>query len=498
MAQTAKKRLKFDGMRGLLIVLLAGIAAYGQDQETILRTWVGYTTQLQSLPLSEEQKKEATRLGQEAQKLGFSGQFGAALKKFYEGTAVMQGVEWTPNVEVAASLECKLDHALVRAGQEVKLGCRQLYVSEREKDAKLVARIVLRGSDTTELKAKVPMTGDTWKAVALTIPEGKSGNYTVEALLSPEGEESPAKARAAYVKANPVVIGTLAAEAAKLKARIEEIRIKERPVDPTAEYALELFAKADRGEVNPQRQDWTKTFATAAAVLEADNYFAGKTGDFHRAYRSEVDQTLQPYRMFVPASYTGEKAAPLVVALHGMGGDENSMFDAYPNGALKKEAERLGFLMVAPKGRGPASMYRGDAEKDVMDVLEQVMRDYQVDKDRVYLMGHSMGGYGTWSIAANFPDRWAALGPIAGGGNPGSMEKIKHLPHFVVHGDNDKTVPVAQSRGMVEAGKKLGMNIVYVEVPGGNHTAIAAPNFGAMFDFFAKQSRGGTAAGGTK
>lgn len=488
-------------MRLFLTVFLFALALGAQDQETILRTWVGYNTQLQSLPLSEEQKKEAARLGQEAQKLGFSGQFGAALQKFYQGTAVMQGIEWTPSVEVAASLECKLDHALVSAGQEVKLGCRSLYVSDREKDAKLVARIVLRsGAETAELKATVPMTPDTWKAVPLVIPAGKApGSYTVEAMLAPEGEEAPAKARAAYVKANPVVVGSVAAEAAKLKARIAEAKLKERAIEPEAEYALELFEKADRGEVNPQRQDWPKLFAQANAMLERDGFFSGKTGDFARAYRSPVDQTLQPYRMFVPTSYTSEKPAPLVVALHGMGGDENSMFDAYPNGALKKEAERLGFLMVAPKGRGPASMYRGDAERDVMDVLAVVMREYQVDKDRIYLMGHSMGGYGTWSIAANFPDRFAALGPIAGGGNPTSMEKIKHIPHFVVHGDNDKTVPVTQSRGMVEAGKKLGMNIVYVEVPGGNHTAIAAPNFPAMFDFFAKQARGQSAsAGGAK
>ena len=477
-------------MRIFLVIGLTVAALAGQDQETILRTWVGYNTQLQSLPLTEEQKKEATRLGQEAQKLGFSGQFGEALKKFYQGTAVMQGIEWTPEVEVAAGLDCKLDHAVVQPGQEVKLGCRRLYVSEREKDAKLVARITLRsGEEATELKTGVAMSPETWSAVALRIPEGKSGNYTVEAQLGPAEGAAPAKARSAYVKANPVLIGRIAAEAAKLEARMKEMRLKEKMIDPTAEYALELFRKADRGEVNPQRTDWTKTFATAAALLESDDYFQGKTGDFHRAYRSAVDQTLQPYRMFVPASYTGEKAMPLVVALHGMGGDENSMFDVYPNNALKREAERHGMLMVAPKGRGPASMYRGEAEKDVLDVLESVMSEYRVDADRVYLMGHSMGGFGTWSIAANYPDKFAALGPIAGGGSPATMEKIKHVPQFVVHGDNDKTVPVTQSRAMVEAAKKLGTKVVYVEVPGGNHTAIAAPNFGPMFDFFAEQKR---------
>jgi predicted peptidase len=99
-------------------------------------------------------------------------------------------------------------------------------------------------------------------------------------------------------------------------------------------------------------------------------------------------------------------------------------------------------------------------------------------------MGHSMGAYGAWSIAMNHPERFAALGPIAGGGNPAGLEKIKAIPHYIVHGDNDKTVPVAQSRMMVEAAKKLGTPHVYVEVPNGSHTDIAVPHFAPMLDYF--------------
>lgn len=84
-------------------------------------------------------------------------------------------------------------------------------------------------------------------------------------------------------------------------------------------------------------------------------------------------------------------------------------------------------------------------------MLAEVRRDYNVDGKRMYLMGHSMGGYGTWSIAMNHPGLFAALGPIAGGGNPGGVEKIKHIPHFVVHGDKDPTVAVTQSRTMVDS-----------------------------------------------
>jgi predicted peptidase len=219
-------------------------------------------------------------------------------------------------------------------------------------------------------------------------------------------------------------------------------------------------------------------------LLDTKNPFAGVKGDLRKAYRSPVDQTLQPYRLFVPSTYDGEKPAGLVVALHGMGGDENSIFDQYAAGRMKAEAEKRGLFVVCPKGRGPASMYRGTAEQDVLDVLAEVRRDYQIDPKRIYLMGHSMGAYGAWSIAMNHPGLFAALGPISGGGNPAGLEKIKTIPHYIVHGASDKTVPVAQSRMMVEAAKKLGTPHVYVEVPNGSHTDIAVPNFAPMLDYF--------------
>jgi predicted peptidase len=121
----------------------------------------------------------------------------------------------------------------------------------------------------------------------------------------------------------------------------------------------------------------------------------------------------------------------------------------------------------------------------------RVLEDGRVDLEYYdfSLMGHSMGGYGTWSIAMNHPDIFAALGPISGGGSPAGMAKIRHIPAYVVHGGDDRTVSVTQSRNMVEAGKKAGADIVYVEVPGGSHVGVAAPAFAAMPDFFARQQK---------
>src|SRR6185436_4925890 len=170
--------------------------------------------------------------------------------------------------------------------------------------------------------------------------------------------------------------------------------------------------------------------ANASSILDqltrGENPLRSKRGDFRWAYRSAVDNTLQPYRIYVPSTFDPEKPYPLVVVLHGMNGDENSMFTGYSDGLIKQEAETRGYVLVCPKGRAPTSMYRGDAERDVMDVLAAMKRDYRIDPDRVYLMGHSMGGYGTWSVAISHPDVFTALAPISGGGQAEGLSKIRH------------------------------------------------------------------------
>jgi predicted peptidase len=129
------------------------------------------------------------------------------------------------------------------------------------------------------------------------------------------------------------------------------------------------------------------------------------------------------------------------------------------------------------------------SEADVLAVIAEVRRAYAVDSAQVFLLGHSMGAIGTWHLAQKFPERWAALAPIAGLGDPSSVERFRHIPQIVVHGDADATVNVAGSRAMVARAKALGATVEYIEVPGGSHTNIAVPNLARIFAFFAEQGR---------
>ena len=459
--------------RALILLLLTFGVLLAQDAELVLRTTVGYSTMLASRQMTDEVKAEAQKLGQAARVAAANGRYGEAMQSYAQGTALMLGQEWTPAVEFTAGLRAKADHAVVAPGTLIRITLETMFKATRPLAEKVAVTLTLRrpnemagppiAAATLVGPDRLPLT------IEGMIPKDAAGDYLVDARLSLSEKSLPGRTI-------PVHIEDLAAEVAALRKR--------NPVDPTPAYALELFDRADRGEISPFRIDFKKEFARAHTLLDTKNPFAGVKGDLRKAYRSPVDQTLQPYRLFVPSTYDGEKPAGLVVALHGMGGDENSIFDQYAAGRMKAEAEKRGLFVVCPKGRGPASMYRGAAEQDVLDVLAEVRREYQIDPKRIYLMGHSMGAYGAWSIAMNHPGLFAALGPIAGGGNPAGLEKIKTIPHYIVHGASDKTVPVAQSRMMVEAAKKLGTPHVYVEVPNGSHTDIAVPNFAPMLDYF--------------
>src|SRR5919204_5602923 len=107
-----------------------------------------------------------------------------------------------------------------------------------------------------------------------------------------------------------------------------------------------------------------------------------------------------------------------------------------------------------------------------------------IDENRIYLMGHSMEAIGTWKIAPKYPDIWAAIAPISGTGAPATLERIRTVPEVVVHGDNDPTVSVNGSRTMVANVKELGTEHRYIEVPGGLHSDVVAPNLAAILDFF--------------
>jgi predicted peptidase len=98
-----------------------------------------------------------------------------------------------------------------------------------------------------------------------------------------------------------------------------------------------------------------------------------------------------------------------------------------------------------------------------------MVKKYKVDKDRIYVSGLSMGGFGTWSLAAYTPDRFAAIAPICGGGEPFRTRRLTGLPVWVFHGAKDKAVPLERSQEMVDALKKRGGSVKLTIYPEAGH-----------------------------
>ena len=205
------------------------------------------------------------------------------------------------------------------------------------------------------------------------------------------------------------------------------------------------------------------------AARENDGYITDRRVQ-HRAYMMQETGETIPYALFVPPTYDGNQPYPLMVSLHGAGRQYDWLMGY--EGVLDR-GERDGYIIVTPLGytRRGGYGYRGNdpqdqlAEKDVMNVVGLVRDEFNIDDNRIYLWGHSMGGAGTYYIASRYPDVWAGLAAAAGGSMSADYvdeDAIRHIPFLVLHGSADRTVPVSRSRRSVARMKELGMEHHYV------------------------------------
>ncbi|MFZ4627979.1 MAG: alpha/beta fold hydrolase [Blastocatellia bacterium] len=499
-------RLRVAGLAlgGMLLAAVLAHSVPGQDAGMVLRMSVAYRTLKNSRPLKPEVRPLIEQLENRSREAAAERRFGEAVKHLAHGMALMEGQTWTPARALGAALTVRASRVIVEPGDIVELSVSLLFPPDDPIPAPLPGLLAIgeerggpyRTVEEISQRRDGPDFFSKNQALRATIPTLPDGVYLLVLNYYPEGETS-------IFKPIPIRVAKgLRQRAEVAKSRLQAVEAKLSPAGrsilPTIEYAVSMIEQLDAGGLSVERADPAGAIARAEEMLAEltanRDPLAKRSGDLHLAYRSEVDQSLQPYRLYIPTTYprSTDRQWPLVVALHGMGSDENTFFDGYQKGEIKRVAEARGFFVVSPKGRGPTSMYLGSAERDVLDVIEEVERRYAIDGRRIYLMGHSMGGYGTWSIAANHPQRFAALAPIAGGGSlfvSGKLRGLIGVPWYVVHGVDDATVSVEESRKMVEAGRKLGIEIQFEEVVGGDHFNVVVPALPRIFDWFAKQAR---------
>jgi predicted peptidase len=197
------------------------------------------------------------------------------------------------------------------------------------------------------------------------------------------------------------------------------------------------------------------------------------TGFLHRVHM-DPDGKEAKYVLFVPQGYRGEKKYPLILFLHGAGEtgtDGKKQAGTGLGPAIRKNAKTFPFITIFPQSQKRTWQADSPDAERALAILADVEKEYKVDTRRIYLTGLSMGGFGTWSLATKYPDRWAAIVPVCGGGDFRRAEKIKDIPCWCFHGEADPVVPVERSRVMIDAIKKAGGSPKYTEYLGVKHNS---------------------------
>lgn len=188
----------------------------------------------------------------------------------------------------------------------------------------------------------------------------------------------------------------------------------------------------------------------ATLSLAADDKAAAGKQQAQKLERT-IKVTLD-YLLYLPPDYAEKPSWPLLLFLHGAGerGDNLELVKMHGPPKLIAAGKAFPLIVVSPqcpKGRRWEPL-------ELSALLDEIAEKYKVDKDRICVTGLSMGGFGTWSLAGHSPDRFAALAPVCGGGDPQFARGIAHIPAWVFHGAEDPVVPLSRSQTMVEALRK--------------------------------------------
>ena len=491
-------------------VVLAPSLASAQAQTSLASLRVGYNTRKATVKPQGELKAQIDAVDRELAEATRLGRTGDVRRLLAKGTALLAGRSWTPDLEFATSVVIRTDAVVADSARPWPVRLEQIYAPAVALEHPLTAHVLLRqrptvGAGGIAQPGEVVKDLGTFEGVARDLRDAPFGvDLDVRGVVDGTYQLTAQLAEADRTLGTSTLLISLRKGLTELTAQLESAAAS-APADMRADilYPVDRMHHVNRGSVElrtfePAR-DFSEAIAIAAAVRSGKAPFKGRTGDFKRHYSMDAAHEVLPYRMYVPSKYDGSRAYPLIIALHGLGGTEDSFFENYEK-ALPPLAEQHGYIVAAPLGYRVDGSYgwglgtapsdpvtrqvQERSEADVMEVLRLVRQQYKIDERRIYLMGHSMGAIGTWKIAPKYPDLWAAIGMFSGQGAPATLARIAAVPEFVVHGDNDPTVNVQGSRTMVAKARELGIEVTYIEVPGGTHSSVVAPNLAGALDFF--------------
>jgi len=199
-------------------------------------------------------------------------------------------------------------------------------------------------------------------------------------------------------------------------------------------------------------------------VCLAENDAGGRQQPAH--LKTQVIVEMQ-YLIYLPRDHAQQESWPLLLFLHGAGERGKDLELVKKHGPPKLIAGGRDFPMVVVSPQCPADQWWEPGP--LAALLDEVVAKQRIDKRRVYVTGLSMGGFGTWALASHAPERFAAIAPICGGGEPFMARRIRDIPAWVFHGAKDSVVPLDRSERMVEALQRAGGNVQFTVYPDTDH-----------------------------
>lgn len=196
-----------------------------------------------------------------------------------------------------------------------------------------------------------------------------------------------------------------------------------------------------------------------------------------KSFETKISKTVKLGYLFnLPEGYSvkSEKKWPLIMFLHGVGERGTDLRKVKVHGIPKIAATYSKFPFIAVSPQCPENAWWPQYTEALIKLLDEIVANYHVDTERVYLTGLSMGGFGTWHLGVEHPDRFAALAPICGGGHwaqgfPERAAELKEMPIWAFHGAKDDVVPLEQQQALVDVLKDEGGNIHFTVYPDAEH-----------------------------
>lgn len=325
------------------------------------------------------------------------------------------------------------------------------------------------------------------------------------------------------IEANGRVLGTIRAPlslAADFDRRQVEIEAALSRIEghedakATIRYPFSLARELFEGRREVRSFDFTagieRSRALLAALQSGRDPIVRAKGNIRRAYYFAEADSITPFRLYVPSAWDGKAKLPLVVFLHGANLDDDDSMER-AGGLLPQLAEQRGVILLAPLGYRMNSMYGAPiparfatagspiagidpdraalSEKDVLNLVDLVSKEYDVDRSRIYLSGNSMGGMGTWHLAQKYPRRWTAIAPAAAGATDDNYDfaRLRGMPIMAVAGEHDFLRPMVEDT--VAKARAAGLKPNYLMVPGGDHGTGVELAMPEILGFFLKQKR---------